>query len=374
MAEYGLPVLMYHHINDHVRDLVTISPSDFAGQMEYLARRGYQTLDLEQSLACLRGRRALNGRQVLLTFDDGFLDNWVYAYPILRKYGLRAVIFLATCFVQPQGPPRPHLGEVWEGKIKPGQLPAIKRHRDFDYRGVMVAKNGGFYLSWPELVRMQDEGVIDVQPHGHFHGQYFSSARIVGFNDNPRSRVSLATGGDSRPGIPLYEQKPALLARRYHDDRGLRDYLAAYVQERGGESFFSRPRQVWRRELQDRAGDYIRRNGLQDGYESSREYEERIREDLSLCKMLIESKLGKKCLGLAWPWGAYDERLLRLARELGYQAAFSTERGSNLPGEDLMRLKRCVVKKGDLGWFARQLFIYSRPGLSRFYLKVRGRI
>ncbi len=371
MPQYALPVLMYHHINNYVDDLVTISPQGFEAQMAYLAGKGYQTPDMECALALLRGKKPLTGKEVLLTFDDGFLDNWVYAYPILKKYGLRAIIFLTTGFVEVEGLLRPHLGQVWQGEISAEQLPAVKGHNEFDYRAVMVEKKFGLYLRWSELARMEAEGVIDVQAHAHFHGEYFSGKEITDFNSNPQGRLALTTGGDSRLGIPIYERKAALLGRRYQDDPRLRDHLAHYVENRGESGFFERPKEEWRQELQAAGDGYIRQHGLQDGYEGGEEYEQRVKADLTLCKQLIESKLNKKCPALAWPWGAYNEQLLKWAQGVGYQAAFSTERGGNPAGSDLMRLKRCVVKKGGLRWFSRQLFTYSRPGVSRLYLKVR---
>lgn len=365
---------MYHHINNHTRNLVTISPGDFEKQIAYLAHKGYKTLNMAEALAYLRGGRPLHGREVLLTFDDGFLDNWVYAYPILHRYGLKAVLFLVTGFVEIDGAPRPHLGQVWQRKIEHRQLPIIPQHNDFDYKSVRIDRNSGCYVRWSELVQMQADGAFDIQAHGHFHGEYFCADKIVGFNTNANNRLALVTDGDCRPGIPVYEKKPALVQTRYFDDLRLRDHLAVYVSEHGGSNFFTRPKKDWEQELYRQSEEFIRQYGLQGTWEKMEDYERRVQEDLAVCRQAIEKNLKKPCLSIAWPWGGYNNRLIKLARELGYQAAFTTERGANSPGCDLLSLKRCVVKKGNLNWFTRQLFIYSRPQLSKAYLKVRGKI
>ncbi len=371
MSKHALPVLMYHHINDHTGNLVTISPQAFEKQMAHLANKGYKTLDMAEALCLLKGEKPLTGKEVLITFDDGFLDNWVYAYPILKKYNLKAVIFVVTGFVENEGPARPHLGHLWEGKLDYDRLPEIKEHNDFDYQAIMVKKDGGFYMRWSELARMEADGVIDVQAHSHFHGDYFTSDKISGFNSKTPNRLAMTTGGDSRLGIPIYEKKPALAGRRYKDDPRLRDYLAQCVQTRGGAKFFDRPKSEWQTELQEAYDEYIKHHDLNEHYETVDEYERRVKKDLSLSRRLIEDKLNKKCLSLAWPWGVYSKQLLKWAQETGYEAAFTTEKGCNTPGCDLLTLKRCDVKKGDLRWFARQLSIYSRPGVSGLYLKIR---
>lgn len=94
-----IPVLTYHRVNDEVYDakVPTVSVRQFEKQMKYLKKRGYQTITEKELLDYYSGSRVkLPKKPILITFDDGWRDNYENAYPILKKYGFTATIFLAT--------------------------------------------------------------------------------------------------------------------------------------------------------------------------------------------------------------------------------------------------------------------------------------
>jgi hypothetical protein len=76
---------------------------------------------------------------------------------------------------------------------------------------------------------------------------------------------------------------------------------------------------------------------------------------------------------LCWPWGHFDTSYQTLARELGFDAQYTVERGLNLSGDDPLRIKRIDTKERPAGWLARQLFTYRSPRFGRTYLALRGR-
>ena len=92
-----LPVLMYHHISPKP-GLVTCSPENFRAQMEWLAKNGWKTLSTATFATALASGQ-LPKKSVLITFDDGYLDNWIYAHPVLQEFGLQATIFLITGWI-----------------------------------------------------------------------------------------------------------------------------------------------------------------------------------------------------------------------------------------------------------------------------------
>lgn len=95
----GIPVLNYHQINDRDKNALTLSSHAFAAQMEYLASAGYHTITMQELADALEKGAALPEKPVLLTFDDGYRDNYDVAYPILKAYGMKAAIFLITDYV-----------------------------------------------------------------------------------------------------------------------------------------------------------------------------------------------------------------------------------------------------------------------------------
>jgi len=94
----GARILTYHSVRpggDGPRSAY-VHPDDFAAQMDWLGSSGYQVVTLGQlALALARGETP-SSRWVCITFDDGYADNYVHAFPVLRRLSLQATIFLVT--------------------------------------------------------------------------------------------------------------------------------------------------------------------------------------------------------------------------------------------------------------------------------------
>ncbi len=98
----NVPVLMYHHIlkrsesGKYSNNNIVTFLEDFEKQMAWLHNEGYQTISPNQLEAWLLEDGALPQKSVMITFDDGYLSNFVYARPILQQYGFCATIFSVT--------------------------------------------------------------------------------------------------------------------------------------------------------------------------------------------------------------------------------------------------------------------------------------
>lgn len=90
-----VPVLNYHKVDNYYHAL-SISPEEFEEQMAYLSQNDFTTITPDQLMAYLNHDRALPEKPILITFDDGYLDNYTNAYPVMKKYGFTATIFLVT--------------------------------------------------------------------------------------------------------------------------------------------------------------------------------------------------------------------------------------------------------------------------------------
>lgn len=99
----GLPVLNYHQVNDKYHTVLTMKPADFEEQMKYLHDHDYHSITLEQFDAYMQGEGDLPDRPVLITFDDGYVDNYEEAYPVMKKYGFRGTIFLVINLMDQKG-------------------------------------------------------------------------------------------------------------------------------------------------------------------------------------------------------------------------------------------------------------------------------
>lgn len=95
----SIPILLYHRVGGEPDDL-TISIKHFQQDMELLSYGGYKAMSLEQVKQHLQGNfSSLPSKPVVITFDDGYLDNYTNAFPILQKYSMVASFYIITGMV-----------------------------------------------------------------------------------------------------------------------------------------------------------------------------------------------------------------------------------------------------------------------------------
>jgi len=93
---YMLPIVMYHSVAPEVAkgNLLTVSADTFDKQMSFLKRHRYNVIRLGSIKDYILGKKKIPGRTIAITFDDGYKDNYTYAFPILKKFNLPATIFI----------------------------------------------------------------------------------------------------------------------------------------------------------------------------------------------------------------------------------------------------------------------------------------
>lgn len=97
-----VPVLMYHHIQPELEAVakgqtaLTVDSGIFASQMAYLSQNGYTPIWANELAQALISHSPLSGKPIVITIDDGYKDNIIYALPVLQQYGIKANIMLAT--------------------------------------------------------------------------------------------------------------------------------------------------------------------------------------------------------------------------------------------------------------------------------------
>ncbi|AOV16182.1 hypothetical protein BJI67_03060 [Acidihalobacter aeolianus] len=188
MTARAVPVLMYHHVGPRP-GLVTVSPATFEAHMTRLARSGYRTITADELLAFMQGRATVPDRSVAITFDDGYLDNYVHAYPVLQRLGLHAIIFAVTGWIG-DGQPRPYAGG-WE------DLPDCPDHRTCK-RLIEAGEADRAMLRWSEIETMSADGTVEFHSHSHSHVRWDQlhpelAARNAALREDlERSRATLA--------------------------------------------------------------------------------------------------------------------------------------------------------------------------------------
>ncbi|MGV8959279.1 MAG: polysaccharide deacetylase family protein [Stenotrophomonas sp.] len=159
----SVPVLMHHHVSPSP-GMITVSPENFESQIAWLARTGWTSLTLAQYADFIAGK-PVPRKSIVITFDDGYLDNWVYAHPILAKYGMHAVVFVVTGWMG-EGPPRAHAGQIGL------TLPATPNHRDCEAAILREGRADDVMMRWSEARAMIAAGTFEVHCHTHTHTRW----------------------------------------------------------------------------------------------------------------------------------------------------------------------------------------------------------
>ncbi|MBP2625859.1 MAG: polysaccharide deacetylase [Firmicutes bacterium] len=214
----GIPVLNYHQINNKAHNALTLSSQEFDAQMAYLHESGYNSISPDQLVDYLQYGKTLPPNPILITFDDGYEDNYRVAYPILQKYNFTATIFLITDFIS----------------------------------------NSNRYLTWSQVKEMQENG--------------FS------FGSHTLSHLFLTNASDNDILFQLTKSREAM-----------------------------------------------------------------------------EWRLNQKIEYLAYPGGAYDQQVIKLARQVGYRAAFTIDLGRNTAKCGLFTLNRIPIFAGTHSFLRFQL-------------------
>ena len=95
----GFPILEYHMVKDDAKpDEVryAVPPAEFAAQLDYLAQEGYTTITPQDYVRARKGKQELPAKPVILSFDDGYEDNWRVVLPMLQERGMKAVFYVVT--------------------------------------------------------------------------------------------------------------------------------------------------------------------------------------------------------------------------------------------------------------------------------------
>ena len=133
-------VLCYHRFGNRGGSRLNVTAAAFEAQMEYLARNGYTVVPMSRLAGFLEGRVALPQKTVVLTIDDGYKSSFEIAWPILRKFGFPATVYLYSDFV-----------------------------------------GAGDALSWGQMKEMTAGGLIEIQPHSKTHANL--TLRLPGETD-----------------------------------------------------------------------------------------------------------------------------------------------------------------------------------------------
>ncbi len=279
-ARNSLLVLNYHRIGNPDDDpfdpsVFSATAEQFNDQIAYLKRK-LLLITPDEALAFIEGREEerTSRCRVLVTFDDGYLDNYEIAFPILRSHGAQAVFFLVTSMVGSCHLP-------WWDRIAYLMKTARKRR---------------FSLSYP------GELAVDIDKNG-LPESLSAVLKFYKQPDNSDPERFIRELAETSMG----EEPPKAMRRFLNWDE------AREMSKAGME-----------------IGAHTHSHHVLSQLEPERQHEE-----LSLPRRILKEQLGIEARVLAYPFGhkgSYTEQTEGIAKELGYRAAYSHHGGTNLQG------------------------------------------
>ena len=133
-----VPIIMYHNIlkSNARSSKFIVTENQFEEDLKYLKEKGYNTVVMEDLVAYVYDNKPLPEKPIVLTFDDGYYNNYVYAYPLLKEYGYRGVLSV--------------IGYYTDLYTENGE------------------KNENYsHVTWDDIKEMSSSGVIELQNHSY---------------------------------------------------------------------------------------------------------------------------------------------------------------------------------------------------------------
>lgn len=132
----AVPILMYHGLlkDTSMQNKFVISPDRFESDLKYLKEMGYETITMSQLIDYVNKGSPLPPKPIVLSFDDGYYNNYLYAYPLLKQYGAKAVISII-------------------GKCSDDFSVSDGGHATYSH------------ITWDEINEMMQSGCVEIQNH-----------------------------------------------------------------------------------------------------------------------------------------------------------------------------------------------------------------
>ncbi len=337
----GVPIFLYHQVNEKSG----VTPELFEKHLEILKKSKVNTITLKEY-----GKGDIKDNSALITLDDGYYDNYSKVFPLLKKYNMKATIFLNTLYIKDR--------REKDTKILSSGKANYEAMKEYIETGEGKTEQ---YLSWGEIKEMYQSGLVDFQAHSHKHTAVFVSDKIEGFFEgNEEDTTDLYLYGKIERGYPKFRK------------RGEYSSQAVIIKK----EFFEIFKEYYDKELEKKdekerlklAQVYIDNNKSEYfHYESEEEFLNRVREEFLLNKRIIEANLGNRIEYFCWPWGHRNKKVIEMLKKEGIKGFVTTKKGTNgkIPNYDMMR--RIELRKFTPEKFRINLFVAKNYILGKIY-------
>jgi len=281
--------LMYHSI-DSEKNKGGIFVDEFEEHIKWIKDK--KTFKMEE----LKGLDyTLPPNSILITFDDGYKNNYTLAFPILKKYNIKATIFLNTKFIE----------------------------------------KDETYLNWDEIREMYKSGLIDFQLHTHSHQLTVKDIEVLAFYDNEsspyfkRESYSLFFDGnydekkDAKKlnGLPVFKLRSKISIPGYKPKKNFVEKYRSIVELQENK-FEKEKKKFLNRLFKEKKDEFFDKI-------SEEQFKETVKFEILENKKIISEKLGKVPDCLAYPWGHRYKGNREDIKKLGVDVFITTRKGVN---------------------------------------------
>ena len=280
--------LMYHSV-DNEKGKGGIFINEFEEHIKWIKDK--KTFKMEE----LKNLNyTLPKNSILITFDDGYKNNYTLAFPILKKYNMKATIFLNTKFI---------------GKDE-------------------------FYLNWDEIKEMYESGLVDFQLHTHSHQLTIKDISVLDFYDEEsspyfkRESYNLFFEGnydekkdkEKLYGLPVFKLRSKISIAGYKPKK---DFLKKYQNIKQLQKFNKNEKKDFLNKLfKEKQNEFFDKI-------SEEQFRKTVEFEILENKKIIEKNLGKTPDCLAYPWGHRYNGNREDIRKLGVDVFITTRKGVN---------------------------------------------
>lgn len=338
---HGIPIFLYHQ----VRPNSSVEPELFESHLEWLQKEGYQTMTMSEYL-----EEGASTKTVLLTLDDGYYDNYKYVFPLLKKYKMKATIFLNTFYIHERREEEPVLQSNVQANYE-----AMKQF-------VETGSAKSFqYMTWEEIREMYESGLVDFQAHSHKHAASFMDTQLEGFlSGEEKDSTDVYLYGKIEEGYPKFRK------RGEYSQRGTvvaQDFFSKFQEE-----YHKKWKKIEDEKLKlGKAQAYIDEHGEYFQPLSLEDWSKRIEADFLENKKEIEEHLGNEVHTFCWPWGHRSKEAIPILESLGVYAFVTTKKGTNDQLVNRHFIRRIELRNYSLQKFKWNVRLASNLILGKLY-------
>jgi peptidoglycan/xylan/chitin deacetylase (PgdA/CDA1 family) len=343
----GVPVLLYHQVND----LSNVNLHMLEKHFKLIKKQNLITLTAAEVKQYTDEKKKLPKNSILITFDDGYYDNYLNVFPLLKKFNFKATFFINSAFIKEK------VDRTTTTIIKDsdsGNREVIGRY----YRGEDATSDQ--YMTWEEMREMQQSGLCDFQLHSHTHKLAFATLELRGFveNENFGGEALHVYNGKPKVGYPMLRTRgETTICKLIPRQEFLEEVKNQYEDKKG-----LKPKQ-----RKKEVANFIKNYADAATIESSEDARARILKEIHKNQEELQKHLGKQPVAYAWPYGHKSAFGKDIIKGEHVSLFFTCKKGTNGRTINPEQIKRIELRKPTVKKIRLVLIINNNLILGKLY-------